>query len=123
MSKAEYTVIAAATKGVMDIFEQNTWGKWYSSSTTGEMLSFPGTTLLFLCEYGFEFYEALEGRIKSNVELSNRHNRGWTASQLTGNVKAHLLKGSHFAINGIGLLGQMNHAKIVEKIEVHLLDD
>lgn len=106
MSKPDYSVIAAATQGTMNILDNRSWGHSYNNLPVNDTPSFPGKVILFLCEHGLEFYEAFSGTmLVDNPLLSNDNYRGWTQRQLSGNVSVEVLAGSHFAINGIGKLG------------------
>ena len=81
MSKADYSVVAAATVGIMNLLEgdEKTWSDRYTRLPVLESPSFPGQVILFLCKYGLEFYEACNNAsLRHSVLLSESNNRGWT---------------------------------------------
>jgi len=79
MSKPDFSVIAAATRGILNIFKQHTWSDRYSRLPILKTPSFSGRVVLFLCDYGLEFYEACTGiHYTKNILLCNSHFRGWT---------------------------------------------
>ena len=61
ISKPDYSVIAAATRGIMNIYMKQSWGDKYCNMPVDVSSTFHGSVLLFLCEHGLNFYEVFSG--------------------------------------------------------------